>query len=69
MNMIAVQSSNIAAIGYEPESGVMHVRFKDGSTYAHPDTTPAEYRAFMASSSKGAHHAANFRKRAKKIGA
>lgn len=54
--MIPVQSSNLAAIGYDPTARVMHVSFRGGGTYHHTDVPPEAYRKFMASPSKGRHY-------------
>lgn len=51
MELIPVESSNIAAIGYE--SGTLHVRFKDGATYQYADVTEDQHVALMAAPSKG----------------
>jgi hypothetical protein len=60
MQMIAVEnSSNIAAIGYEPSVNLLRVRYKDGRTYDFPDVVPAAHAALMAAPSKGKWLAAN----------
>lgn len=61
--MIPVQSSNIASIGYDPESKLMHVEFKDGATYKLHGVEAEEYRQFMAAPSKGAHYHTHFKTR------
>lgn len=49
--MIEVQSSNVAAIGFD--NGLMRVRFRDGAEYEYPDITEAQHADLMASPSKG----------------
>ena len=51
MEMIPVESSNIASIGYENE--VLRVRFRDGAEYDYDSVTPARHAELMASDSKG----------------
>jgi hypothetical protein len=35
-----VESSNVAAIGYDPASSELHVQFKSGQTYRYFDVPP-----------------------------
>lgn len=51
MELIPVESSNIAAIGWE--SGLLRVRFKDGVEYEYPDVSDTAHAALMAAPSKG----------------
>ena len=60
MNMIAVHSSNVKAIGYDPNAKIMHVEFETG-TYVHERVEPDAYRRFMAASSKGSHYHVHFK--------
>jgi hypothetical protein len=53
MNMIAVDSSQLSAIGYDPARSVLAVRFKNGGVYEYKDVTPETFEAFLASESKG----------------
>ena len=53
MEMIRVTSDAISAIGYEPESGRMRVRFSSGSSYDFCRVPLAVYERFMHSISKG----------------
>ena len=53
MEMVPVQSSNVASIGYSPVLSLMRVRFKNGSTYDWPGTSPEIHKLVMASESKG----------------
>ncbi len=47
-----VDSSAIAAHGYDPETGVMRVKFRSGDIYDH-DVSPETYAAFTGSASLG----------------
>ena len=51
MSMISVNSSAIAAIGYE--GGVLAVLFHNSGLYYHPGVPLAVFLEFMAASSKG----------------
>jgi hypothetical protein len=53
----AVKSSQIAAIGYSPETNTLAVQFTRGfgNVYEYPDVTPAQHQAFVTSDSIGAH--------------
>jgi hypothetical protein len=73
MNLIPIESSNIHSAGYDPETRVMCVRFRDyvhkgngvvkpGAVYEHLDVSPEAFEAFMAAESKGAHFAAHIRR-------
>lgn len=55
MHMIPVKSSNIKAVGYDPQNKIMHVEFLSGSKHAYPGVEPAQHSAMMESSSIGSH--------------
>ncbi len=61
MKLIPVESSHIKAIGYDPETRVLRVQFKDDSLHDRADTTPEEFSRFMAAPSYGGHFNAHFR--------
>lgn len=52
-----VVSSNINDIAYDPQSRVMSVTFRDGSTYQYLDVPIGVYERFIASDSKGGYFA------------
>ncbi len=52
MELIPVESSNIAAIGYVEEYNLLRVRFKDGAVYDYPGVSPAFHAALMEAPSK-----------------
>lgn len=53
MEMTSVISSNIAAAGYDSDSGEMHVQFNSGHVYAYYGVPEELYQAFENSPSKG----------------
>ena len=53
MEMTPVESSNLAAVGYEPESGALHVQFNNGATWVYAGVPPDVFDAMMDSPSKG----------------
>ena len=53
--LIAVESAQIAAIGYSPEMQTLAVTFTRGAAavYHYPNQAPLIYEGFMAAESKG----------------
>lgn len=71
MEIINVDSSNLESIGYDPDSAVLTIKFKNGgSTYEYYDVPQYEYDALMAAESKGKYANQNIYKgyRQQKIG-
>ena len=56
-----VQSSSVDAIGYDPASNRLYVRFVSGRTYAYYAVRASIYEKFMAADSKGRFFNANIR--------
>ncbi len=52
-----VESSNIAAIGYDATEEELHVRFNTGSEYVYFDVPEKIYNDFMDAGSKGRYFA------------
>lgn len=49
-----VDSSNVEAIGYDPDTQQLHVRFvKSGETYVYYDVEEWVFQEFMQADSKG----------------
>lgn len=48
-----VESSNIAAVGYQPKKKVLTVQFLNGAEYTYEGVPPAINKALMAAESKG----------------
>ena len=52
--MLYVDSSNIEAIGYDPDNQELHVLFlKSGETYAYYDVEEWVFQEFLQANSKG----------------
>ena len=63
MQMIPVNSSAIAAIGYDPQTRMMKIRFHQSGTYNFCRVPEYVYRAFLNSSSKGSYYNNHIRDR------
>ncbi len=69
ITMIPVQSSQIHAIGYDPETGTMQVQFLRGSgeqrgpgaLYQYTGVSAEDFAAFEKAESKGSHFKQVFR--------
>ena len=71
IEMTAVTSSNIAAIGYDAEKSEMHVKFKDrtlsnggvvpGAVHIYSGVTPEIHEGFLGAESVGSHFHTNIR--------
>jgi len=62
--MTPVESSNIAAIGFEPtgdDKGTLTVQFRNGTSYAYGDVPTAKHTELMEAESVGRHFNANIR--------
>lgn len=55
MDMQPVESSNVSAVGYDPESQTMHVEFKGGSRYEYAGVPPETHAELMQAQSIGRH--------------
>ena len=53
MDMIIVESSNIAAVGYDLETKELHVEFNSGKTYAYQDVPEETANNFVKAESVG----------------
>lgn len=53
MTMQPVESSNIKAVGYDPQSQILRVEFHGGNTYNYTGVSRQRHQAFMATASKG----------------
>lgn len=61
MKMVPVKSSNVEAIGYDPDTHDMHVTFKGGATYVHRSVSTEQHEAFASAASVGSHYHKHFR--------
>jgi hypothetical protein len=55
MDMQRVDSSNIEAVGYDPVTSEMHVRFTNGNLYAYKGVSAETHQDLMAADSPGSH--------------
>ena len=53
--MVAVKSSNISAVGYDPRSSTLAVKFSSGSTYHYAGVSEDQATALMQAESVGSH--------------
>ena len=53
MWLTPVKSSNVAAVGYLDEDGVLLVRYHDGSLHARPGVSREQFEALLTAESKG----------------
>lgn len=63
MERIQVSSSNIASIGYDPDSGVLEVEFLNGGIYHYYDVPEYIHNELISASSHGGYLAANIKGR------
>ena len=61
MERITVISSNISALGYDPETQILEVEFLNGSVYEYSGIPSSEYDGLMNSDSKGKYFNANIK--------
>jgi hypothetical protein len=61
MKLTEIESSNIAAIGYDAASKRLRVQFKNGGLYEYPDVPAKAHDEFMGAESKGSHFAKHIR--------
>ena len=55
MERTPVQSSNLASIGYEPDTSTLEIEFVTGSIYQYFGVPQAVYEELMNASSKGSY--------------
>jgi hypothetical protein len=63
MERTPVSSSNIAAIGYDSDSGVLEVEFTNGTVYSYSGVPTSEYDGFLNADSKGKYFNGNIKNR------
>ncbi|MBG9993437.1 KTSC domain-containing protein [Pseudoalteromonas sp. NZS127_1] len=61
MNMINVDSSNVAAVGYDEESTTLQVEFNNGSAYQYFDVPEHLFNGLRDADSVGGFLAANIK--------
>jgi len=60
--MIPVNSSTLAFIGYDPDSTILQIQFKDGSLYEYFDVSQHVYDGLCSANSKGSYASKNIYK-------
>lgn len=55
MKHIEVKSSNIESIAHDPDKNLLHVKFKNGSTYEYEGVSKEHHEALMSAKSIGSH--------------
>ena len=64
MQRVPVDSSSIAALGYDPEGCVLEIEFREsGQIYRYFGVPAAEYAAFLSAESKGSYLNQEFKQR------
>lgn len=53
MKRTPVTSSNVAAVGYDPDTMTLEVEFRNGSVYQYFDVAETVYQDLMSASSVG----------------
>lgn len=61
MEMTNVDSSNIAAVGYDDESSTLQVEFNNGTTYQYFDVPERLFEGLVNADSVGGYLAANIK--------
>lgn len=61
MDRITVASSNVASVGYDAETAVLEVEFRNGGIYHYEGVPQPAYDGLMASGSIGAYLNANIK--------
>ena len=57
----SVNSTNVAAIGYDPENQILVVAYRSGGLYNYYDVSQREYDSLMMAESKGGFLAKNIK--------
>ncbi|MCA9933042.1 MAG: KTSC domain-containing protein [Ardenticatenaceae bacterium] len=61
MKRTAVSSSNLASVGYDPESQILEIEFNSGRVYQYFDVPQDEYDGLMNADSHGRYFNQNIR--------
>jgi len=61
VDMLKVQSSNIAEVGYSEETSTLYVTFKNGGMYAYFEVPKEIYNDFLQASSLGSYFFRNIK--------
>ena len=52
--MVPVKSSNVEAVGHDPKTNTLHVRFNGGVHYSYEDVSVEKHHELLAAKSIGA---------------
>lgn len=63
MNLIPVRSSNLAAVGFDPLTSTLYIRFRKTGLYEYFNVPESIYHGLMDAPSKGHYHATHIRGR------
>ena len=63
MEYVSVQSSAITAIGYDPNTETLAVRFKSGAEHHYENVRPVQHEAFVNAPSIGRYFQQNIKGR------
>lgn len=63
MHHVAVTSTNLASVAYDPTSQTLEVAFKNGGLYSYAGVPSAVHHGLMTAASHGSYFAANIRDR------
>lgn len=61
MTMQPVSSSNLAAVGYDPETQTLAIEFKSGGTYEYYDVPQQVFDGLLSAGSLGQYFQSNIR--------
>lgn len=61
MERVPVNSSNIASVGYEPDTSTLQVEFNNGTVYDYYDVPENTYTALIGAGSVGSYFHTNIR--------
>ncbi len=56
-----VSSSNLASVGYDPDSQTLEIEFNHGGVYQYFGVPSSEYQALMAARSHGSYFSENIK--------
>lgn len=59
IKMVPVESSNIAAVGYDPETQVLDIEFNNGARYSYDDVPKRVYDELLNAPSIGRYFSSN----------
>ncbi len=62
MNRMPVSSSNLRAVGYDPDTRTLEVEFLNGGLYSYSGVPASVYAGLMSASSHGSYFNVNIKK-------